>query len=73
MATFKVSWRLCVNDHAVPVESVSLPWMDPLELTSDLDLDEEIAVNLVNLKATALQQAAKATAPRRRAGVLQQR
>ena len=52
MATFKVSWRLCVNDHAVPVESVSLPWMDPFELTSDLDLDEEIAVNLVNLKAT---------------------
>lgn len=61
MAMLQVARRLCVNECVVPAQDMQLPFVDPYGLTSEPG--EELAVSLVDLKATAninwLQQAFK--------------
>ena len=50
MAISEVARRLCLGDHAVPVERASLPFIDPYNLTTMSG--EFIATSLVTFKAT---------------------
>ena len=50
MAISKVAMRLCLGEHAVPVERASLPFIDPYNITTISD--EFIVASLVSFKAT---------------------
>ena len=50
MAISEVALRLCLGEHAVPVERASLPFIDPYKLTTMSD--EFIVASLVSFKAT---------------------
>ena len=50
MSVLPVAWRLCLGEHAVPVQRVSLPFVDPYNLSTNTD--EFIVVSLVSFKAS---------------------
>ena len=50
MAVLEVARRLCLGEHAVPVERLSLPFVDPYNLSTITD--EFIVVPLVSFKAS---------------------
>ena len=51
---FQVEYRLCLNGHAIPVETKDMFLVDPLNLaeTYSLDLPDSTEVNLVSFKAS---------------------
>ena len=51
---FQVDYRLCLNGHAIPVETKDMFLVDPLNLaeTYSLDLPDSTEVNLVSFKAS---------------------
>ena len=51
---FQVEYRLCLNGHAIPVETKDMFLVDPLNLagTYSLNLPDSTEVNLVSFKAS---------------------
>ena len=51
---FQVDYRLCLNGHAIPVETKDMFLVDPLNLaeTYSLDIPDSTEVNLASFKAS---------------------
>ena len=50
MAVLEVARSLCLGEHAVPMERVSLPWVDPYNCATMTE--EFVVVSLVKFKAS---------------------
>ena len=51
MADLSVHWRLCVNEHLVPVEQATLSFVDPYKLAEE-EPDVPLPVTLVSFQAS---------------------